>query len=276
VYFGIEAADRRVQAREHASDVKACPRCAGPIAYSMRFLGHLGHYRCPTCGFARPTADVEAHDVRLRGVAGTAFGLVAGHAEVQVELPLPGLYNVYNALGAAATAMAVDIALSSVVAGLQSVTPAFGRMEQIEVRGRTIYLALAKNPSGLNEVLRTLLAENRPLHLLMMLNDNIADGRDVSWIWDADVEMLESYVATAVFAGTRAEDMALRFKYAGVIGDAVGTVWEVYRDTRQALDRAVELTPEAVRLFVVPTYTAMLDVRKTLSDLGYARPYWEE
>jgi len=149
-------------------------------------------------------------------------------------------------------------------------------MEQLRIDDRMAFLALAKNPTGLNQILRTLISGERPISLLMMLNDNIADGRDVSWIWDADVEVLDGFLCSVVFAGTRAEDIALRFKYAGVIGAGAGTLWEVIRDTERALRRAVELTPPGKTLFVVPTYTALLDVRNTLSRLGYVKPYWEE
>jgi UDP-N-acetylmuramyl tripeptide synthase len=149
-------------------------------------------------------------------------------------------------------------------------------MEQFRIDDRTAYLALAKNPTGLNQILRMLVAAGQPISLLVMLNDNIADGRDVSWIWDADVELLNGFAASAVFGGTRAEDIALRFKYAGVIGTGSDTVWEVIRDTESALRRAVGLTPAGNTLFVLPTYTALLDVRNTLSRLGYVKPYWEE
>ena len=148
-------------------------------------------------------------------------------------------------------------------------------MERLELDGRGVVLALAKNTVGLNQTLRTLAQGSQPLHLLAMLNDNAADGRDVSWIWDADVEMLEGRVASVVFSGRRAEDLALRFKYAGVIpGSPAGL--EIVHDTEAAFRRALALTPEGETLSIVPTYTALLDVRATLTRLGHVRPYWEE
>jgi lipid II isoglutaminyl synthase (glutamine-hydrolysing) len=276
LFFGIESAGIEAGAREHASDVKACPRCGERIEYTAVFLGHMGHYRCSTCNLRRPTPDVYATDIRLLGVTGSEFELVAPAGIAHIVLPLPGLYNVYNAVGAAATASILGIEPARVAASLRQVTPAFGRMEQVRIDDRTAFLALAKNPAGLNQILRTLLTVEQPISLLVMLNDNIADGRDVSWIWDADVEMLDGFVSSAVFAGTRAEDIALRFKYAGVIGAGSGTLWEINRATERALRRAVELTPPGKTLFVVPTYTALLDVRNTLSRLGYVKPYWDE
>jgi UDP-N-acetylmuramyl tripeptide synthase len=138
-----------------------------------------------------------------------------------------------------------------------------------------VCIALAKNPAGLNEVLRTIASDGEPLHLLVMLNDNVADGRDMSWIWDADVEALEGKVRHVIFAGTRAEDMALRFKYAGAIPHDP-QAWLVEHDTRASFQSALAGTPAGSTLFVVPTYTAMLDVRSTMARLGHVREYWEE
>jgi UDP-N-acetylmuramyl tripeptide synthase len=276
LFFGVESVEIEAGARDHASDVKACPRCGQRIDYTAVFLGHLGHYQCSHCNLSRPRPDVYATDIRLFGVTGSEFELVTPEGTADIVLPLPGLYNIYNAVGAAAAASVLGVEPARIAASLRDVTPAFGRMEQFRIDDRTAYLALAKNPTGLNQILRMLVAAGQPISLLVMLNDNIADGRDVSWIWDADVELLNGFAASAVFGGTRAEDIALRFKYAGVIGTGSDTVWEVIRDTESALRRAVGLTPAGNTLFVLPTYTALLDVRNTLSRLGYVKPYWEE
>jgi UDP-N-acetylmuramyl tripeptide synthase len=279
-YFGIESATRTSETPEHASDVKACPRCGGPIAYSRVFLGHLGDYSCSVCGFSRPTVSVSAADVVLRGLDGSSFLLRTLDGVAPVSLPLPGMYNVYNALGAAAAASWFEVPIDAIAGALSRITPAFGRMERIVVDGRQVYIALAKNPAGLNEVLRTAIqqtaADEHELHLLVMLNDNTADGRDVSWIWDADVELLRGRVASVVFAGTRPADMALRFKYSGVIGAGESTQWEIVGDTETAFRRALSITPPQRRLLIVPTYTALLDVRKMLTRLNYVKPYWED
>ena len=276
VLFGIESADRDVEAPEHASDVKACPRCGGQVSYDRIFLGHLGHYRCLECELRRVMPQVRASNVRLYGVTGSEFDLITPAGGASVNLPLPGLYNVYNALGAATIATMLGIDAAQIASSLVSITPAFGRMERVTVGDRAAYLALAKNPAGLNEVMRTVLTDDEPAHLLVMLNDNIADGRDVSWIWDADVEDLRGNVASVIFAGIRAEDMALRFKYAGVLDGHAEPAWEILHDTERALQRACELTPPSGRLFIVPTYTALLDLRATLVRRGYVRPHWEE
>ncbi len=276
LYFGVASVDVETQFREHASDVKACPRCGERIDYDSVFLGHMGHYRCSNCDLRRPAPGVYAEEVRLLGVSGSQFRLITPAGQEEIALPLPGLYNVYNAVGAATVATVLGIEVNRIAASLRSSTPAFGRMERVRIEDRTAYLALAKNPTGLNQVLRTLTSGEEPIPLLIMLNDNIADGRDVSWIWDADVEVLRGRVSSVVFGGTRAEDMALRFKYAGVIEVDGGPVWEINRNTEAGLQRALELAPDREPLFIVPTYTALLDIRNTLTRLGYVKPYWEE
>ena len=275
IYFGVESAFRGGQVPEHAGDVKACPRCGGAIRYSIAFLGHLGHYSCSQCDLRTPATTVNAQDVRLEGMDGASFKLHVDADTREAHSPLPGMYNVYNALGAGAAAWTFGLGAMQIASSLESVTPAFGRMERIEVAGKSVVLALAKNPAGLNEVLRSIVQSGPDVHLMMMLNDNIADGRDVSWIWDADVELLAGRVRSVVFAGTRAEDLALRFKYGLVVDREPDPFPLISHDTKAAFELALELTPAGETLFVVPTYTALLDVRNTLSHLGHVRPYWE-
>jgi lipid II isoglutaminyl synthase (glutamine-hydrolysing) len=274
VYFGIQTAERESRTVEHAGDVKACPRCGGKIHYSAVFLGHLGHYRCDACGLARPDPVVAATNVKLMGVDGSEFRLVSDGTQACVKLSLPGIYNVYNALAAAAVAVTLGIDVPTIAGSLRRATPAFGRMERLEIDGREIYLVLAKNPAGFNEVLRTI-SGREPLHLLVMLNDNSADGRDVSWIWDVDIETLQDRVQSIVFAGTRSKDMALRFKYAEIIRSLGAPDWQIAADTESAMQLALKWTPPGQTLFVIPTYTALLDVREMLVRLGHAKPYWK-
>jgi UDP-N-acetylmuramyl tripeptide synthase len=246
------------------------------MKFSVVFLGHQGHYRCTICDLARPVPDVAAQDVVLDGLDGGHFRLVTQGEAEPVSIGLPGLYNVYNALGAAATAVMNGIAISDCVRGLSNVQAAFGRMEKLQVEGRTVQLALAKNPAGLNEVVRTVATSGEPLNLMLMLNDDTADGHDVSWIWDADIELLEGRIDSVCFSGRRAADMALRFKYAGLLTGSATPQWTVIFDAESALRQALQWTPRNGRLFIIPTYTAMLDVRGVLARLGHVRQYWEE
>lgn len=265
VFFGVEdPAVARTGGLQHASDATTCRVCGAPYVYERAFLGHLGHYRCDACGATRPAPQVRALDVRLEGVRGARFRLVTPEGEREITLPLPGLYNVYNALGAAALTLALGASLDDVAAGLAAVGAAFGRAETITVGGRAMTLMLVKNPAGANEVLHTLALEEGEHDLLAILNDNVADGRDVSWIWDADFEVLAPHVRRATCSGTRAAEMALRLKYAGVPVERI----EVADRLADGLDRA--LAAGDGRLFALPTYTAMLALREELVARGVA------
>jgi lipid II isoglutaminyl synthase (glutamine-hydrolysing) len=267
-YFGVEDERMALPGLQHASDSKHCRRCGHPYDYTVAFLGHLGHYACPNCGHARPAPQIAAEDVELHGTRSASFTLRTPAGAVPIALPLPGLYNVYNALGAAALALALGATLEQVRAGLEAVEPAFGRAEVIDLGDRELVLLLVKNPAGANEVLRTLALEPGELDLLCVLNDRTADGRDVSWVWDADTEVLAGKIRRATCSGTRAAEMALRLKYAGVPEDRI----EVVDELPTALDRAAATAQGT--LFAMPTYTALLELRDLLADRGRAPRYW--
>jgi len=263
-YFGVQDVTAARTEMQHASDSTHCRTCGAAYVYDVIFLGHLGHYRCTTCGARRPEPQVTALDVVLRGVRGASFRLVTPEGEAQIALPLPGLYNVYNALAAAALARALGAGLESISAGLHAVGAAFGRAETVSIDGRETTLMLVKNPAGANEVLHTLALEDGEHDLFAVLNDNIADGRDVSWVWDADFEVLAPRVRRATCSGTRAAEMALRLKYAGVPTDRI----DVVPGLSAGLDAA--LRGGDGRLFALPTYTAMLALREELVRRGVA------
>jgi UDP-N-acetylmuramyl tripeptide synthase len=269
--FGLD--DPRVArpALQHAADSKYCLRCGTPYEYAAAYVGHLGDYRCPNCGHARPPLDVTARDIELRGLDGAAFTLVAAEGEARVELRLPGLYNVYNALGAASLALAHGIGLDDVRDGLARFSAAFGRFERIPIGDRRVLMLLIKNPAGANEAIRTLVEGAASRVAVIALNDGIADGRDVSWIWDVDFEPLLDGLDRLVASGSRAAELALRFAYGGFDRDRI----EVMPSLDAALDRGLELTPAGGELTVLPTYTAMLALRRTLAARGHVTNYWE-
>jgi UDP-N-acetylmuramyl tripeptide synthase len=265
VFFGVEDPAMALPGLQHAADSKHCRRCGAPYRYELVFLGHLGHYHCDNCGATRPAPQVAAERVVLDGLRGARVTLRTPAGTREVALPLPGLYNVYNALGAAALAIALGAELDDVVAGLEAVSPAFGRAETVELSGRDVLLLLVKNPAGANEVLRTLALEDGEHDLLAILNDNTADGRDVSWIWDADFELLAQRLRRVTCSGTRAAEMALRLKYAGVPEERLVVDGEL----SAALDAAVAGAPEQPgRVVAIPTYTAMLELRQLLVARG--------
>jgi UDP-N-acetylmuramyl tripeptide synthase len=268
LFFGVDD-DRLAHAElQHAADSKHCRRCGHPYVYDAAYLAHLGHYHCPNCGARRPEPSVVARDVELRGIRSAAFTLHSPAGTARIELPLPGLYNVYNAVGAAALCLTLGVPLGVVVGGLEAVAPAFGRAETVQIGGRALSILLVKNPAGANEVLRTLALEGDGLDLFGILNDRVADGRDVSWVWDADWELLAPSVRRMTCSGTRAAELALRMKYAGMEPDRL----RVVEDAAAGLDAA--LADGDGPLYALPTYTALLELRDLLSARGAVRGHW--
>jgi UDP-N-acetylmuramyl tripeptide synthase len=268
--FGIDHPGSELPEMQHASDSKWCPACGTRLDYDHVYLGHLGEWSCPGCGRRRPDLDVWADTIAPMGLDGTRFVLRTPLGDAAVELPLPGLYNVYNALAAAAAACAVGGAdVARLAVGLERFDAAFGRFERLRIGERDAVLLLAKNPAGANELIRTLAADDRPKQLLVALNDRIADGRDISWIWDVDFELLAGHVQQVVATGTRAAEMAMRLKYGGVEPGRLVVV----DGNAAALDRA--LAGGEGPVYLLCTYTAMLELRAVLHRRGVVRPYWE-
>jgi lipid II isoglutaminyl synthase (glutamine-hydrolysing) len=263
-YFGVEDDSVALPELQHAADSKHCRRCGHAYVYEAIYMGHLGRYHCPNCGRERPAAQVAAERVALRGMAGSDMSVRTPAGSVEIRLPLPGLYNVYNALAAVTAALELGVSLDRIREGLEGVSAVFGRVETIHMGGRDVSILLVKNPAGTNEVLRTLTLEGGQLDLWLALNDGIADGRDVSWIWDADFELLAGRARRITCSGTRAEEMALRLKYAGVDAPI-----EVDRELGRSFDAAVA-GGDGGPLFALPTYTALLELRELLAARGVA------
>ncbi|HEV2658984.1 MAG TPA: MurT ligase domain-containing protein, partial [Ktedonobacteraceae bacterium] len=351
VYYGIDdlALNQLTDAetaRYQVMDTRTCPRCGGEFVYDARFYSHMGHYHCPQCGLRRPEPDIRAVQVQHDTFDRQRVQVMAGTSQQEVVIPLPGLYNIYNALAAITAARSLDVEWEPVISGIEQAKPAFGRGERVQVEGRTLRLLLAKNPTGFNEVLRTLFSQGAARHMLFVLNDNIADGRDISWIWDVDFERAVGLTPTLVVAGTRAFDLGLRLKYAGMAEEAMTIIppqpLPVARETtrsqgamariqnigaqfqhvgarfispsassavpsgssappvsptpsapptaasvavtsaparvyglKKALAVALAQTPVGETLFIVPTYTGLLEVHHELEQRGLTPHYWE-
>ena len=271
-YFGIEDPGPALADLPHAADSRRCRRCAAPLAYDVVYLGHMGHWRCPECGLARPRPEVAATRVVLDGVRGIDITIATPGGDVAARLPLPGLHNAYNATAAVAGALALGVPQAAIEPALRASQAAFGRAERVRLGGREVVLLLVKNPAGANETIRTLLLDEGPLHVLAALNDRAADGRDVSWIWDVDYEPLFPRLAAATLSGDRAYDLALRFRYGGVDPGIVRVVPPLER----ALDAALAATPPDRPLYLLPTYTAMLELRRIIVDRGAADAFWRD
>jgi lipid II isoglutaminyl synthase (glutamine-hydrolysing) len=269
VYFGVEDPRMAIAEMQHASDSKHCRRCGAAYTYEAIYFGHLGRYHCPSCGRRRPEPSVAAERIELLGTRSARFELRTPIGTVTVSLPLPGLYNVYNALGAATLCLELGVPLQQVADGLAAVSAAFGRAERILLAGKELAILLIKNPAGANEVLRTLVLEQGELNVLGILNDRTADGRDVSWIWDADFELLAGRVRRVTCAGTRAAELALRLKYAGIPVDRL----HVVPSLPAALDDALAASANS-SVYALPTYTALLELRDELSRRGHVAQFW--
>ncbi len=282
-YYGVADTSQALAALPHAADAIDCPVCGHRLDYGAILLSHLGHYRCPTCGFARPTPDIVAEAVALEGTEATRLTVRAGDQTFPVELAVPGFYNAYNGLGACAAALTLGLSADVIRRGLGGFRAAFGRIERVAAgsSGKHLLLALVKNPVGFNEVLRMLFPPRRagtplapPRHLLIIINDLIADGRDVSWLWDVDFEVLgePGRVESATCAGIRATDMANRLKYAGLDPAHI----QVVEELDAALEATLAALPAGEMLYVLPTYTAMLDFRALLQRRGWVNQFWEQ
>ncbi len=272
--FGIADAACGVRTLEHAADARYCFRCGIRYHYSVVYFGHMGIYRCPQCGTQRPDPIVAADAVELQGIEGSAFTLRAPAGHTRVRTVLPGVYNIHNVLAAAACCLQLGTPLQTVAKGIETFAPAFGRAERVRTDGREAVLLLAKNPAGFNEVLRTVMRAtgSQAGVVLLAINDLTADGRDISWLWDVDFEMLAGRIRAVVVSGRRAEDMALRLKHAGVSAEMM----LIHSDLGQAWDAALGAARNGELVYVLPTYTALLQLRTILQRRGLVGGFWEQ
>jgi UDP-N-acetylmuramyl tripeptide synthase len=270
--YGIDDPTAGRVALDEAADSTFCVRCGSAYGYSTVYYGHLGSYHCPTCGHARGALDFAASDIHLDGVRGTRFRLDGPDGPVQVQVPLPGLYNVSNALAALATASALGVPTTVAAERLAATPAAFGRFERVTVGDHEAVVLLIKNPAGANEALRTIAEDLSGATLILALNDRIADGRDVSWIWDVDFEVAVRQARRIICSGDRAADMALRMRYADVPSAQI----EVIEAPLEAFDEAIGGSQGEQMVYVLPTYTAMLELRRALAQRGIGRAFWED
>ncbi len=263
--FGIEDADVPPAPSGEIVDAIWDPATQDDFRYSRRYFAQLGRWHTDA-GVERPTPEVSADEI-VQAEASTQFVLRLPEGSASIDLPALGLYSVYNALAAATAATALGVPPETIKRGLGAHQAAFGRQEEMVVDGRRVRILLGKNPSGMNQALRTLQRPGERHHLLVLLNDGIADGTDVSWIWDVDWESQAEHCESLVVGGHRAADMALRLEYAGFPAPR----GPVANDVGRALRAALDALPQSERLTILPTYTAMLDVRQRLGRMGAAR-----
>ena len=270
-YYGIRA-DGTAHVPEHAADTIRCVRCQRQLSYHAVYLSHLGDYECPECGNARPRLDVAVTAIEAAQDAGTEIKIETPAGTFPLQVPLAGIHNVYNAAAAVAAAAALSLPRprerpAYAMAGLR---PAFGRMEQIPAGDREVVLAFVKNPTAYNATLREVLRHPGRKHVLAAHSNTDVDGEDFAWLWDVDLEELVPRLASLVISGTRAEEVALRFKYAGA------TATRVLPGRAAALDAALRGTPPGESLYILAGYTPMRELRAIMQRRGWVPPSWKE
>jgi UDP-N-acetylmuramyl tripeptide synthase len=267
-YFGIDDAPSDKLAHDVTADSDTCPVCGRALRYDKNFFGHIGHYACPEGHFNRPKPSAVASRV-VSTPAGSSFSLATSSEKNNISIQLPGLYNVYNALAAGAVAHELGIPSEDMATSLENVEAAFGRVEQVTVNGRPLYLLLVKNPTGFNQIIQTFLSQKTQQQLLLIINDNFADGRDVSWLWDVAFEELSGDRHIIDASGIRATDMALRLKYADIATRNVDT------DIEKSLNQFIAQLDENQIGYIIPTYTAMIEARRLLGKKTKLSGVWQ-
>ena len=271
VWYGVNEGAVPSRGVSALSDATHCIRCQTAYEYSYVTYGHLGGFRCPKCGYARQTPDYAVTDVVAQRADGSELVMDIRGKKTAVRVNLPALYNVYNAAGAVAAVTEMGFDSEAAVEALGKFQCGFGRMEKFDLGRAGSRMMLVKNPAGCNQVLEFLQEVREPFVLVACLNDRAADGRDVSWIWDAEFELLASLgsrLERVIVSGDRAADMGVRVKYAGV---PAGKISE-QRDY-DALVR--ELAGEERPVFLMPTYTAMLELRQAVIRRVGGSEFWE-
>lgn len=273
IFFGLgDASSYSRDELQHASDSSNCPQCSAPLSYNHVTLSHMGDWKCENCELSRPHLDFATSQIQLDGINQSVFTILDNSSRQEISSSMPGLHNVYNALAAFSAASELGVDHGGIASSISQTVAAFGRTEKVAFCDREIHILLAKNPAGANANIDTLLLHSGPLHLCVLLNDRIADGRDVSWVWDVDYERVLTRVETLHVGGERSYDLALRFLYGGFEKDII----EVADSVPDLLDSLVSSTPKHSNIFVLPSYTAMLDLRDELVRRNATHAFWED
>jgi len=246
LYFGLDNELLYLPKMQHATDSIYCPICGKKLEFTGVYFSHLGDWKCTNCGFMKPTLSLT---------------------EKEIHSPLEGIYNRYNTLAATLVTKQCGISAKEIAASLKNFLPAFGRMEEVIYKGKKFKILLSKNPTGFNESIRTVLHSDQKGPLLMMLNDRIPDGTDVSWIWDVDFNQLNPFKNALIVSGDRGEDLLVCLKY------SIDTYKEkveknlirLDKQLDEAVDRVARSAKKDETIWILATYSAMLDVRKILT-----------
>jgi len=276
IYYGVNVPVYQTRVEE-LSDAPYCSKCKHPYVYDYVTYGHLGGYRCTNCGHVRPEPSVYVSEIKSSDAEKSSVVFRVEKKKKSkgkaypTEINLPGGYNIYNACAAMAAGKALNLSPDTVAKSLSEFSCGFGRMEKFEINGSELRMILIKNPAGCNQVLNFLSQLSEPFVFVACLNDKAQDGRDVSWIWDVDFERLVDMgdaLSRVIVSGIRADDMALRFKYAGLPEDKMFVIRD-YRDLTEAC------IGQKKPVYIMPTYTAMLSLRSSISKNYGFKAFWE-
>ncbi len=270
VFYGLDCPIYKDKVKE-VSDAPYCIKCGSEYKYNYITYGHLGSYYCEECGYKKPDTNVSVSQILSSDVDSSTATLNINGFECEVKINLPGGYNVYNAVACASLCYAMGLDESIIKAGLSNFECGFGRMEKFNINGTDIRMILVKNPAGANQVLSFLCNITEPSLFVVGLNDRYADGTDISWIWDADFEKLAEIgdkLHGVIVTGIRADDMAMRFKYAGIPLDKI----KVISDYAELVNTVIN---QSVPVYIMPTYTAMLEIREKISKTYSFKEFWK-
>jgi len=270
LYYGVDVPIYRERVAE-LSDAPYCIHCGHEYEYDYITYGHLGSFRCPSCGYCRQNTEVSVSGVAVSDADHSEVEFSCGGEQIPAVINLPGGYNIYNACAAMACGKALGLDPAVTAKSLSSFSCGFGRMEKFTLGETSMRMILIKNPAGCNQVLNFLANMSEPAVFAICLNDLTGDGKDVSWIWDVDFEKLNTLgekLDQLIVSGIRADDMAVRLKYAGIPAERI----IICRDNDQLLDLC---TGQTKPVYLMPNYTAMLSLRERISKRFGVKDYWK-
>lgn len=274
LFYGVESREIGTPLPEESADVIRCIRCNSDLTYEIAYLSHLGIYRCPSCDYTLPELDLAATQVLLAadGEGPSQVTLRTPEGEMRLTIPLPGLHNVYNAVAAIGAAQAAGIQLDKAQTAFNNLRTAFGRLEKIQAGDKTIYLTFVKNPTSFNLMLRLIAQHSGKKHLLLAMSHTVVDGEDFAWLWDVDIESIATDILDAVCSGNKAEELAMRLKYAEVAPERIS----LQVDREAALDAALKNVESGGTLYIMSGYTPTQELRRIMQKRTWVKHFWEE
>lgn len=274
LFFGLETSEVGTLVPEQSADIIRCVHCNEDLVYEVAYMSHLGIYRCPNCGYTLPKLDIAVTSVKLaaNGEGPTHITMRTPQGEMELDIPLPGLHNVYNAAVATGAALAAGFKKDKIQKAMNNIKTAFGRLEKIQAGDKTIYLSFVKNPTSFNLMLRLIAQHAGSKHLLLAASNTVVDGEDFAWLWDVEVEEIADTILDVVCSGNKAEELAMRLKYAEVPTDKIMLV----PDREAALDAALKNVEPGGTLYIMCGYTPTHELRRVMQKRGWVKHFWEE